>query len=804
MATSLIIVESPAKVRTLKKFLGSDYLIKASVGHIKDLPKNRLGVDIENGFRPEYITIRGKAKILNEIKDTARKAEKIFLAPDPDREGEAIGWHIANEIEAPKDKIYRVLFNEITKGAVLKGLKSPSRIDLNKVNAQQARRILDRLVGYQISPILWEKVKWGLSAGRVQSVAVRIICEREREIKAFAPEEYWSITALLEGDNPPFFSAKVHQYKGKKLSIPDKSHADKILDILKTATYKVKQVAKREQKRRPPPPFITSTLQQEASRVYRFPAKKTMAVAQRLYEGKALGEEGSVGLITYMRTDSTRLAAEAVEEVRALIKEQFGPEYCPLKPLAYKSRKSAQEAHEAIRPTSVYRKPESIQAFLDKDEYALYSLIWKRFAACQMSDALFDITTVDIEAGDYTLRATGSCMRFDGYLKLYQQKSKNRDQESEDSDEKEETKVLPPLREGEDLTLKELSPKQHFTQPPPRYTEASLIRELEEKGIGRPSTYAAILSTILNREYIFSKERQLYPTELGFIITDLLVENFPQILNVQFTAMMEDRLDQIEEGKEDWIGALNTFYETFHGALEKAKNEMKDVKHEGIQTDIACDLCGMPMVIKWGRNGQFLSCSGYPECKNTKQFERTEDGKVVIAEPETAKMKCEKCGRDMVVKHSRYGAFLGCSGYPECKNIVSLKGTDQTQQEKEVTGEKCEKCGEPMVVKNGRYGRFLSCSNYPKCKFVKPLGIGVKCPQEGCGGELVERRSKQGRVFYSCSRYPECNFATWEKPVPAKCPKCGYPIMYESSGKKPLRKCGSKDCDYKSEKIKDD
>ncbi|MGA1841400.1 MAG: type I DNA topoisomerase [bacterium] len=804
MAQSLIIVESPTKVRTLKKFLGSDYLIKASVGHIKDLPKNRLGVDIENGFRPEYITIRGKAKILNEIKNTARKAEKIFLAPDPDREGEAIGWHIANEIEAPKDKIYRVLFNEITKGAVLKGLKTPSRIDLNKVNAQQARRILDRLVGYQISPILWEKVKWGLSAGRVQSVAVRIICEREREINAFVPEEYWSITAILEGDNPPVFPAKVHQYKGKKLSIPDKSHADKILDILKTETYKVKQVAKREQKRRPLPPFITSTLQQEASRVYRFPAKKTMAVAQRLYEGKVLGEEGSVGLITYMRTDSTRLAAEAVEEVRALIKEQFGPEYCPSKPLMYKSRKIAQEAHEAIRPTSVYRKPESIQPFLDKDEYAVYSLIWKRFAACQMSDALFDITTIDIEAGDYTLRTSGSCMRFDGYLKLYQQKSKGKDQESEDSGEKEEAKVLPPLREGEDLTLKELSPKQHFTQPPPRYTEASLIKELEEKGIGRPSTYAAILSTILNREYVISKERQLYPTELGFIITDLLVENFPQILNVKFTAMMEDRLDQIEEGKEDWIGALNAFYETFHGALEKAKNEMKDIKHEGIQTDIACDLCGMPMVIKWGRNGQFLSCSGYPKCKNTKQFERTEDGKVVIAEPETAKMKCEKCGRDMVIKHSRYGAFLGCSGYPECKNVVSLKGTDQTQQEKEVTGEKCEKCGEPMVIKNGRYGRFLSCSNYPKCKFVKPLGIGVNCPQDGCGGELVERRSKQGRVFYSCSRYPECNFATWEKPIPVKCPKCGYPIMYESSGKKPLRKCGRKDCDYKSEKIKDD
>jgi DNA topoisomerase-1 len=418
-----------------------------------------------------------------------------------------------------------------------------------------------------------------------------------------------------------------------------------------------------------------------------------------------------------------------------------------------------------------------------------------------MSDAIFDITTIDIEAGEYTLRASGSIMKFDGYLKLYQQKSKNTNQNGEDTQEKEETKVLPPLKEGEQLVLKELQPKQHFTQPPPRYTEATLIKELEDKGIGRPSTYAAILSTILNREYVVSRERQLHPTELGFIITDLLVENFPQILNVQFTAMMEDRLDQIEDGKEDWIKALNTFYKTFHLAIEKAKHEMKDIKHEGIQTDITCELCGMHMVIKWGRNGQFLSCSGYPKCKNTKEFERTEDGKIMIVEPEAISKKCEKCGRDMVIKHSRYGAFLGCSGYPECKNIVSLKGSDQGQKEKEITDEKCEKCNAPMIIKNGRYGRFLSCSNYPKCKFVKPLGIGVPCPLEGCNGELVERRSKQGRLFYSCSRYPECNFATWEKPVSVSCPKCGYPFMYEIAGKKPSRKCGRKECDYKTEKI---
>jgi DNA topoisomerase-1 len=523
-----------------------------------------------------------------------------------------------------------------------------------------------------------------------------------------------------------------------------------------------------------------------------------MSIAQRLYEGKDLGKEGSVGLITYMRTDSTRLAVEAVEEARKFIKKRFGEEYCPPKFSTYKSRKGAQEAHEAIRPTSVHRDPESIRPYLKPDEFAVYSLIWRRFLACQMTNALFDITTIDIQAGDYTLRASGSCMKFDGYLKLYQQKTAKN---NEDVQEKEETKMLPPLNEGESLILKELTSKQHFTQPPPRYTEATLIRELEEKGIGRPSTYATILSTILNREYVANKERQLYPTELGFIITDLLIENFPQILNIQFTATMEDRLDQIEEGKEDWIQALDIFYRAFQHALERAKQDMKNIKHEGIQTDLNCELCGLPFVIKWGKTGQFLSCSGYPKCKNTKQFERTEGGKIVIVEPEPSSRKCEKCGRDMIVKHSRYGAFLGCSGYPECNNIVSLNRSEHEGTEKTVTDKKCEKCGAAMVIKHGRYGRFLSCSNYPKCKFVKPLSIGIACPQEDCSGELVERRSKQGRLFYSCSRYPECNFASWGKPVPIPCPKCGYPLMFESSGKKSSKRCGRKECDYKIEEI---
>ncbi|MGA1843022.1 MAG: type I DNA topoisomerase [bacterium] len=799
MGQALIIVESPTKVKTLKKFLGSRYLIKASVGHIKDLPKNRLGVDIQKGFHPEYITIRGKAKILSEIKSTARNAEKILLAPDPDREGEAIGWHIANELDIPKDRIYRVMFNEFTKMGIQKGLESPQRIDLNKVNAQQARRILDRLVGYQISPILWEKVKWGLSAGRVQSVAVRLICEREREITAFVPEEYWSIDALLEGETPPPFSAKVHQHKGKKLSIPDKDHADTILKALRQATYTVKKVVTREQRKHPLPPFITSTLQQEASRAFRFSAKKTMSVAQGLYEGKDIGAEGIVGLITYMRTDSTRLAHEAVDEARRLIKEGFGDDYCPSKSIAYKSRKGAQEAHEAIRPTSAARDPQSVRQYLGADEYALYSLIWRRFIACQMSDAVFDVTTVDVQAGDYTLRASGSTMKFDGFLKLFPQKTKGPAQNGEEGQEREDMNPLPALKEGERLSLKELIPKQHFTQPPPRYTEATLIKEMEEKGIGRPSTYATILGTILNREYVVGKDRQLHPTELGFIITDLLVENFPEILNVKFTALMEDRLDQIEDGREDWVKILDAFYDAFHQALDKAKHEMKDVKHEGIKTDLTCESCGSPMVIRWGRNGQFLSCSRYPACKTTKEFRRTENGEISIVEPEPASRKCEKCGRDMVVKHGRYGAFLGCSGYPECKNIVSLNKSGTGAQEAEPTEEKCEKCGSPMVIKNGRYGRFMSCSNYPKCKFVKPLGIGVPCPREGCQGELVERRSKHGRVFYSCSTYPECDFACWEKPIPVACPKCGYPIMLETNGKRPKKKCGRKECDYTEE-----
>ncbi|MBN2373405.1 type I DNA topoisomerase [bacterium] len=799
MAKSLIIVESPTKVRTLKKFLSSDYMIKASVGHVKDLPQKRLGVDVNNGFKPEYITIHGKAKVLNEIKKIAEGAEKIFLAPDPDREGEAISWHIANELDVDKDRIYRVLFNEITKSAVKMGLEKPGRIDIDKVNAQQTRRIMDRLVGYQISPILWEKVKWGLSAGRVQSVAVRLICEREREITAFEPQEYWTITASLEGDTPPQFFAKLHQYKGKKITIPDKSHADAILDAIKGELYQVKKIVKKDQKRRPLPPFITSTLQQEASRLYRFPAKKTMLIAQRLYEGKDLGEAGSVGMITYMRTDSTRLAVEAINEARDYIVGNFGSEYCPSAPRVYKSRKTAQEAHEAIRPTSVSREPESVRRFLTPDEFCIYSLIWKRFLACQISDALFDINTIDIKAGEYMFRATGSVMRFDGYLRLYQSKTKRMIQDEEDGQDKEDTKALPPLKEGESLKLEELIPKQHFTQPPPRYSEATLIRELEEKGIGRPSTYATILGTIVDREYVVSKERQLYPTELGFIITDLLVENFPQVLNVQFTAMMEDRLDKIEDGKEDWLGTLDVFYDAFRLALEKAKNGMKNIKKEGVKTDLICDLCGQSMVIKWGRNGKFLACSAYPKCKNTKEFERTEEGRIVINEPKTADQKCDKCGRDMVIRNGRYGPFLGCSGYPECNNIMPLKGQEQDRKEENVTEQKCEKCGSSMVVKNGKYGRFLACSNYPKCKHIKPLTLGIKCPQEGCGGELTERRTRQGRLFYSCSRYPDCDYAIWGKPVLSPCPKCGYPVMQESGGKKPSRSCGSKNCDYKEE-----
>jgi len=755
MAKSLVIVESPAKAKTINKFLGSSFLVKSSVGHVKDLPKSKLGVDVEHDFTPEYVTIKGKGKTLAEIRKAAKGADKIYLAPDPDREGEAIAWHIAEEIGGKKDNVYRVLFNEITKEAVIDAIKHPVKLDKDKFEAQQARRVLDRLVGYELSPLLWEKVRRGLSAGRVQSVTVRLICEREAEIKAFVPEEYWSVTAELNGeDDQERFKAKLAKKDGKKIAIGNKEEADSILKELDGACYTVSNVVKKEKKRNPLPPFITSKLQQDAARRLGFTAKKTMLLAQHLYEGIELGKKGAVGLITYMRTDSTRVAAPAVNGAREFIASHYGKEYLPQKPNAYKAKKGAQGAHEAIRPTYTDLPPSEVKGYLDKDHLNLYTLIWQRFIASQMSPAVLDQTTVQIEAKVdrhpfvYTFQASGSVVKFEGFTKVYGDSSGEKDKDEEGKG----SVILPPLAKGAALNLIALDPKQHFTQPPPRFTEASLVKELEENGIGRPSTYAAILSTIQDREYARKEKNQFFPTDLGLLVTDLLVKSFPQVLEVKFTAQMEEDLDKIEEGGLSWVGIIRDFYTPFKELLKKAGVEMKDVKREEVPTDLECEKCGKTMVIKWGRRGQFLACSGYPECKSTTDFVQEEDGTIKPVEAE-------------------------------------------------VSGELCPKCGKAMVVKSGRFGRFLACSDYPDCKTSKAVSTGVNCPSEGCGGDLVERRSKRGKTFYSCSTYPECKYAIWERPVAEECPDCRSPILVEKQRKGGIiiKGCPNKECGYKKE-----
>ena len=746
---SLVIVESPAKAKTIAKYLGKDYTVKASVGHVMDLPKSKLGVDIENNFEPKYIQIKGKGPVVKELKAAAKKADRILLATDPDREGEAIAFHVAEVLagSAKTTEFYRVLFNEITKKAILLAIEHPGKIDINKVDAQQARRVLDRLVGYQISPILWKKVRRGLSAGRVQSVALRLICEREEEIKAFVPEEFWSLTALLEGKLPPQFEAKLLKKDEEKLKVKNNDEVQKILADLKGATYTVTKVEKKERRRNPVPPFTTSKLQQEGGRKLGFTSKRTMGIAQSLYEGVDVGKEGTVGLITYMRTDSTRVGKEAQDEAREFIAGKYGKDYVPEKPPVYASAKSAQEAHEAVRPTSVLREPDAIKQYLEPDQYKLYKLIWNRFVASQMNPAIIDQTSVDVKAVDYTFRATGSIVKFPGFMAVYMEE-KSEDQAP--SEEENGEAVLPPLSEGEGLNLVKLDPKQHFTQPPPRFSEALLVKTLEEKGIGRPSTYAAIISTIQERDYVNKVENKFRPTELGVLVNDLLVSHFPVILDVAFTAKMEEELDKIEEGQMPWVEAVREFYKPFSESLEKAQAEMKDFKAELVPTDISCEKCGKPMVVKWGRNGQFLACSGYPDCKTTKPFVRNENG-VVEAAPE------------------------------------------------ETTDEKCPKCGSPMMIKRGRFGKFLACSRYPECKYTQGMSTGVLCPEDG--GKLVERRSRFGKMFYSCANYPECKFAIWNKPLTRPCPKCGAPFLVEKYSKKTgvTIGCMKKECDYKEE-----
>lgn len=797
MSKSLIVVESPAKVKTISKFLGKDFTVKASMGHIRDLPERELSVDIENSFNPKYIIIKGKQKLVKEIKDAAQKVDNILLATDPDREGEAICWHLAHELRGVRKPINRITFNEITESAVKNALKHPGDIDQDLVDAQQARRVLDRLVGYQISPILGRTIKWGLSAGRVQSVAVRFICEREDEIEAFVPEEYWTITAKLKGKNTNPFEAKLFQIDKEKAKVENEEQAKAIVKEAGGEKFIVDKIDRKERKRSPVPPFITSNLQQEASRKLRFTAKKTMDTAQQLYEGLEISDEGMVGLITYMRTDSTRVANEAIESVRNFINEKYGLAYLPDKPVYYRSKKGAQDAHEAIRPTSVLRTPESVRQFLKRDQYALYDLIWKRFVASQMNPAILDVTTVDIKAGRYTFRATGSIIKFKGFMSVYMEgrdeSSSKETKESEEMEDKES--ILPELSVGEVLQLLGLIPEQHFTQPPPRYTEATLVKALEEKGIGRPSTYVAIISTIQEREYVVKEQGKFVPLEIGRLVNSVLIKSFPEVIDVEFTARMENELDGVEEGKRKWVKVLEEFYGPFSQSLKKAPDTIRSAKKDMEEvTDEVCGLCGKKMVIKWGKYGRFLSCSGYPECKNTKELNHEEKAS---EEPETTKEVCEKCGSQMVIKAGRYGKFLACSGYPKCKNTKQL-GQNKEIHPDEPTDEVCEKCGKPMVIKTGRYGKFMACSRYPECKTARPLSTGVKCPRPGCGGYIAERRSKRGKVFYGCSNYPDCDFVSWDRPVSQKCPNCGASFLVEKASKDKgnYLACINKECGF--------
>lgn len=768
MGKNLVIVESPAKAKTLSRYLGKDYEVKASMGHVIDLPRKELGVDLQKNFEPKYEVIQGKKKIVNDLKRAARDVADVYLAPDPDREGEAIAWHLAHLLGKDDNQIHRVSFNEITKNAVLEAMAHPEHLNKSLFEAQQARRILDRLVGYKISPLLWKVVRSGLSAGRVQSVAVRMVCERENEIRAYRKKEYWSIVTELLTPRSEKMSAKLWSVDGDRLVtrpdteaerkdrfwIKDEKTAEQIAAELRNVPrFQVAEVERKEKKRNAPPPFITSTMQREAAVRFGWPARKTMRVAQTLYEGVEIGAEGAVGLITYMRTDSTRLAETALAEVRKLISAEYGAEYLPKSPKRFAGSKGkVQDAHEAVRPTSAFRNPGQMEPFLDKDQVNLYRLIWSRFLACQMTPAVYDQTTVDIQAGiRFVLRTVGSVMRFPGFTAVYIDRLDPNTVQGEAVNG--ENTLLPEMNTGELLDLEKVTPRQHFTQPPPRFTESSLIRELEANGIGRPSTYAAIMSTVLDKEYVERVKGALKPTDLGFAVNGLLVEKFPSILNVKFTAQMESMLDEVEEGHMDWLKVLKNFYGDFSQALEAAQSDRKKLV---VKTDIDCDICGSKMVIRWSRHGAFLGCSNFPQCKNIKQFERDDGGNIRIVEEKVS---------DVV----------------------------------------CDKCGSQMVKKNGRYGPFLACSNYPKCNNIKPLSTGVPCPREGCHGELVKKKTRRGKVFYSCTNYPKCDFATWDRPLNISCPNCGTMPLYEKTyrnGRDTVKHCASCKMKFSDEDLK--
>jgi len=817
LSKGLVIVESPAKAKTIQKYLGKGFSVEASLGHVKDLPKSTLGVDINKDFETDYIVIPGKEKVVAKLKKLAASADNIYLAPDPDREGEAIAAHLANELDENGSKkkkgkkakkgdpevpprIQRVTFNEITKRAVQAAFEHPRSIDQNLVDAQQARRVLDRLVGYQVSPLLWDKVRRGLSAGRVQTVALRLIVEREREIKAFEKKEFWTIDAHLAANKPPAFDARFLGKGEEKVEIPNGEDAEKIRVALEKADWVVRSVEKKERRRNAAPPFTTSKLQQDASRKLRFSVKRTMMIAQRLYEGVELGEEGSVGLITYMRTDSTRVAPEAIAEVREYVGKEYGPNYLPESPNTFKEKKEAQGAHEAIRPTSAMRHPDQIKQYLKEDEFKVYKLIWQRFVASQINPAVFDQTTVDIDAKSandtFWFRVTGSVLKFDGFLRVYEESKEGKDEEDEELKHK-----LPALEAGQKLTLKELKPEQHFTEPPPRYNEASLVKELEERGIGRPSTYAAILSTIQERQYVQKIGGKFVPTEIGLVVTDLLIENFRDIFDVQYTARLEEELDEIEEGKEKWTDAMAEFYKKFQKDLKYAEKHMENIKRMEKPTGEKCEKCGAPLVIKWGKHGSFYACSTYDkDDPNTCTF--TKENPINLPDLDSADMQetgaaeeyCENCGRVMVLKRGRFGQFMACTGYPDCKTTRRL---DQGKKVPDIPlDELCPKCGRNMMIRHGRYGEFTTCSGYPDCKYVKQNYIGVKCPD--CkDGDLVEKRARKGNTFYGCSNYPKCKFTSANKPIAEKCPSCGSEYLVEKNLKAgPVIACPNKECDY--------
>ncbi len=803
MAKSLVVVESPAKAKTINKYLGRDFKVIASMGHIRDLPKSKLGVDVDDDFNEEYVSLESRKKVLKDLKDAAKDATAIYVATDPDREGEAIGWHVIQELKGKKRKFHRLTFNEITKKAVQEALNHPRAIDEKMVDAQRARRVLDRLVGYKISPLLWDKVRRGLSAGRVQSVALKLICDRERAIEQFVPVEYWHVFARLAGSQPPEFEAKLFKKSGDTITVSNEAESKAVLDGLERAQWTVTSVVTKERKRNPAPPFITSKLQQTA----RFPVKKTMMLAQQLYEGGIEIPGLTGGLITYMRTDSVRVADEAIVQVREYIAGAFGDDYVPEKPNAYKTKADAQDAHEAIRPTSLQHDPETVKAFLTQDQYSLYRLIWNRFVASQMPPATFDETTVDITAGDYLFRVKGTVPKFPGWMATYgltpgesEQKETSGPAAGEASDEDDAASgVLPPLAEGDRLELKALRPEQKFTQPPPRFSEATLVKELEENGIGRPSTYASIIGVLQDREYVNKTEGRFKPSALGVMISDILTKSFDDIIDVEYTRSLEEDLDKIEEGKTDYVKTLTAFYKKFKKDLARAGKEMIDLK-KGVEIGEACDKCGHPMLKRVGKFGPFIACSAYPECTNTREVE-TQEPESESGEEEIE--PCENCGKPMAVKRGRFGPFLACSGYPECKTtrklIANKQGGLTAAKRDQVLDELCPKCNANLVVKQGRFGEFTACTRYPECKYIKHKTTGLLCPKDADkGGEVVERKSKRGKSFFGCSNYPDCDFVLWNRPILEPCPKCNAPYLVEKITKKLGRQllCNNEDCDY--------